>query len=344
MATQIDTIDIFKKALKKFNTCTIANKLNISKSTVNRWIELNSVPRMYQFDLLKMNGVVIDYKKFDSKDKDQFFTPTKTAKYCYNIFCKKMKLLGEKEETFHYIEPSAGAGNFLEVLPKDRITALDIEPRNKNIKQQDYFDFEFDSNKKYCVFGNPPFGLRGNLALRFINHSNFAEFVCFILPQLFESDGKGVPRKRVKGLNLIHSEKIESCFYEPNKQEIKVNCIFQIWSKKHKNEIYNIKEIKTNVIKIYSLSDGGTPSSTRNKKMINKCDIYLPSTCFGKENMVFYNKFIDLPGNKGYGIVFNKDKNENLKKFKNIEWSKVAFLSTNSAYCIRTSQISSQFN
>ena len=44
----------------------------------------------------------------------------------------------------------------------------------------------------------------------FINHSSkFADYVCFILPQLFESDGKGVPRKRVKGLNLIHSEKLE---------------------------------------------------------------------------------------------------------------------------------------
>jgi hypothetical protein len=52
------------------------------------------------------------------------------------------------------------------------------------------------------------------LALRFINHSNnfHAEYVCFILPQLFESDGKGVPRKRVKGFNLIHSEKIETNF------------------------------------------------------------------------------------------------------------------------------------
>jgi len=36
----------------------------------------------------------------------------------------------------------------------------------------------------------------------------FADYVVFILPQIFESDGKGVPRKRVEGYNLTYSEKI----------------------------------------------------------------------------------------------------------------------------------------
>ena len=65
----------------------------------------------------------------------------------------------------------------------------------------------------FIVIGNPPFGLRGQLALKFINHSSkFADYVCFILPQLFQSDGKGVPRKRVIGLNLIHSETLKTSF------------------------------------------------------------------------------------------------------------------------------------
>ena len=46
---------------------------------------------------------------------------------------------------------------------------------------------------------------------------------------------------------------------------------------------------------------------------------------------------------KGYGIVFTKNKKNNLQKFKTINWSDVAFLSTNSAYNIRTSQIMEQF-
>ena len=73
--------------------------------------------------------------------------------------------------------------------------------------------------------------------------------------------------------------------------------------------------------------------------MLYKCDIYIPSTCFGITNMKAYETFDDLPGKKGYGIVFNNQKNENIQKFRSIDWGKIAFLSTNSAYNIRTSQI-----
>ena len=92
-------------------------------------------------------------------------------------------------------------------------------------------------------------------------------------------------------------------------------------------------------IKIYSLSDGGTVASTRNKKMLDKCDVYLPSTCFGKENMRIYNSFIELPGQKGYGIVFLKNRDLMMEKCGSIDWAEVAFLSTNSAYNLRTSLI-----
>ena len=196
------------------------------------------------------------------------------------------------------------------------------------------------------MFGNPPFGLRGHLALKFINHSyNFSDYVCFILPQLFESDGKGSPRKRVIGYNLIHSETLKTTFYEPDKSVINVNTIFQIWSKKQEDKKYFLSSCntKTDILKVYSLSDGGTPSSTRNKKMLDKCDIYLPSTCFGKENMRLYGSFNDLPDKRGYGIVFHKDKEILINEARNIDWSNISFLSTNSAYNLRSSKIYSQF-
>ena len=73
--------------------------------------------------------------------------------------------------------------------------------------------------------------------------------------------------------------------------------------------------------------------------MLNKCDIYIPSTCFGKETMKLYLSFNDLPNKKGYGIVFLKDKENMIKKCKSIKWCDIAFLSTNSAYNLRTSLI-----
>lgn len=339
------TIEILEELLKTYSTKELANKLGVACGTLNRWKTLQKVPSQYKIDLMKIIGLPIDYSTFSYKEKDQFFTPVNTVNYCYNQFLKVISSYKEDESIYTYIEPSAGSGNFLLVLPKDRTIALDIEPKGKDIIQADYLNWlPVNKNKTYVVFGNPPFGLRGHLALQFINHSSvFADYVCFILPQLFESDGKGVARKRVVGYHLIHSEKLDSHFLSPGDKKISIACIFQIWSKHHYNPVYNLTSSTNDILKIYSLSDGGTPSTTRNKRMHNQCDIYLPSTCFGKETMTWYDSFEMLPNRRGYGIMFLKNKQENIEKFKQINWSQVAFLSTNSAYNLRTSTILNEF-
>ena len=333
---------LLEECLKTHSIREVSNKLNLCVGTVRRWKILKSVPIQYTFDLYKILGTPIDYSKFSSSSKDQFFTPSSVSNRCWNTF---NELTNIDINDYIFIEPSAGDGSFMKVLPEGSI-GLDIEPRAENIQKQDYLCWEPpDLTKKYIVFGNPPFGLRGHLALNFINHSqNFAEYVCFILPQLFESDGKGSPRKRVKGFNLIHSESLSAMFYSPENQEVKVNGVFQIWSKLTTNSKYDIVSQSEEKIKIYSLSDGGTVASTRNKNMIGKCDIYLPSTCFGKENMKLYTSFDELPGKKGYGVVFFENKDANILKAKTVDWSSVAFLSTNSAYNLRTSIVFAQFN
>lgn len=343
MPNNTSLIDTLNVLLQKISIKEVSKDLNLSSSTIKRWIDLKVVPKNYEIDILKLTNHSIDYSKFSTKEKDQFFTPIETAKHCFDIFKTVIKEYNQNVEDFVFIEPSAGDGSFLNVLPNNSI-ALDIEPRHKNVIMGDFLSWvppPSVGDKKYIVFGNPPFGLRGHLALKFINHSyEFADYVCFILPQLFESDGKGVPRKRVKGFNLLSSTKLHSDFYEPNGNTIKINTIFQVWSKHFKNDKYNTIDIKDSSIKIYSLSDGGTSASTRNKKMIHKCDVYLPSTCFGKTNMKCYTSFDELPNKRGYGIVvLDKNKNDTLKKLLETNWGEKAFLSTNSAYNLRSSQI-----
>ena len=341
--TNTNLLSLLQILIQKHGLKSLSTTLNLAPGTITRWIELNDIPKSYEFDLLKLSNIQIDYSKYPSKQKDQFFTPMNTAALCYDLFCNEIKKYNENPTHFRYIEPSAGDGSFLSTLPKNTI-AMDIEPKHPSIVKQDYLDWKPDTADKFVVFGNPPFGLRGHMALKFINHSyEFADYVCFILPQLFESDGKGVPRKRVKGFHLIYSIKLDTSFYEPNNNELKINTIFQIWSKFHSNDEFNIKKYNTDNMKIYSMSDGGTVASTRNKKMIGNCDVYLPSTCFGKDNMKCYKNFEDLPGKKGYGIVFNNNKTELVSLMFNIKWEDVAFLSTNSAYNLRSSQIYSLF-
>jgi hypothetical protein len=344
--TDIDD-KLMKELISAHKPKDIAKYLNIATGTVKRWIELEKIPISYQFDIMKMLSKEIDYSKYSSKEKDQFFTPVETAKLCFEVFCNKLKELDIDEKQFFYIEPSAGDGSFLKVLPSERSIGLDIEPKGDNIIKQDFLNWKPENvNKNYVVFGNPPFGLRGNLALRFINHSSSfnSQFVCFILPQLFESDGKGSPMKRITEYNLIHSQIINPIFYEPTEDDkiknMKVNVVFQIWSKNIVDEKYSISNLSNDELKIYSLSNGGTSSSTRNKKMLDKCHLYLPSTCFGEENMKCYDSFYDLPNQRGYGLVFNSNKNVFIEKCKNIDWSKVCFLSTNSALNLRSSKIS----
>ena len=339
---------IVLKILETSSTEEISKSLNVASGTVNRWLKLKSVPSAYQFALMRIAKIDIDYSQFSFKEKDQFFTPIETTKYCFEVLKSVLNQYSDSEDKYTFIEPSAGSGNFLGVLPEDRTIAMDIEPKGDNILSANFLTWHPQPDnqpKKYIVVGNPPFGLRGQLALQFINHSShFADYVCFILPQLFASDGKGVPRKRVKGFNLIHSEPLHTSFIDPLGKSVKVNCILQVWSKFHQNSAYDIQQQDNDVLTVYSLSDGGTPSTTRNRKMFHNCDMYIPSTCFGKENMCFYPSFNALPGRRGYGVVFHKEKEKNINKFRDIDWSSIAFLSTNSAYNIRKSQIAGQFS
>ncbi len=281
------------------------------------------------------------------KLKDQFYTKPQVAEYCFKKFQKVANDIGVNLSKYTFIEPSAGCGSFYQILPKNRRIGIDIEPKelsgidNKGIIKFDYLDwYPKNKKKKYVVIGNPPFGLRGKLALAFINKScPYADMVAFILPQLFNSDGKGVARKRVIGYRLAHNEHLlPDSFMYPNGENIKINTVFQVWTKINTNKIkMKPPETFNDFIDVFSLSDGGLPANTRNKDMIGKCDMYLPSTTF--TGMRAYKSFYDLPHERGYGIVIKKNKEEIKKILFDTNWEKVAFLSTNSALNLRTSLI-----
>lgn len=331
-----------KKTKKNKDIC---DSLGIHMGTFKRWELLKKVPYQYYYAINKMMGKNIDLKKLSFSEKDQFFTTKENAKFTSDKFFNYFNNNNIDINNYIFIEPSAGDGVFIPFLKNKNITfeAFDIEPRNKDVIEKDFLDFIPNKNKKYIVIGNPPFGLRGNLALKFINKSaSFADYVCFILPQLFESDGKGSPMLRIdKSFKLLLSEKIPNKFRLPNNKEISVNCYFQIWGK-YGNDIRTTisEETYKNIFNIYSLSNGVNPSEQRNIKMIGKCDIYIPSTCFGIENMVPQKLFSNLPNNRGYGIVFLKDKFKFLNYFNDVEeFQKFSFKSTNGAFNIRKNEI-----
>lgn len=355
VAKNITATSVYNELRSSHSLQSIADKLFLHTGTLKRWEATQKIPNEYLYDLNFLLGNKYDLQKVDFRSHNEFFTKKEVAKYCFETFLKFLAIHRVDSSQYTFIEPSCGDLSFFNLLPKDRRIGIDLEDKkeyeNKGILCENFLGFApKDSHQKYIVLGNPPFGLRGNLALRFINHaSEFADFIAFILPPLFDSDGKGSPKKRVRDYELVHSEKLPlNSFVYPNGKEVEVATLFQIWAHKKllSNKTLNIESNahKTckDFIKIYSLSDGGTSSSTRNKAMLYKCDLYLPSTCFhsaSKPQMKIYYDFESLPHRRGYGIVILKDKERVKKALQSVDWVQVSFLGTNSSLNLRTSLI-----
>ena len=330
-----ETWNLFHKALEEVGVRGVAQELGIHVGTVKRWLELESVPPQYWFDFARILCINVDYEDFTPKEKDQFFTNASTAANCYGTMLNVLAQHGIDTTKYTYIEPAAGCGSFFELLPKDRRIGIDIEPMVEGVIKHDFLTWEAPYGD-YITIGNPPFGLRGHLALKFINRAaQFSDFVAFIVPQLFASNGKGSCKSRVRGMNLIHNEIIDTSFFYPDGTNVEVNVVFQIWAKHISST--EVSYDLSDRMRVLSLSDGGTSGSTRNKAMLDKCDYYLPSTVFGSSAIKLYDSFEDLPGRRGYGII--TDDPELRTIIEQTDWSAVAFASTNGAANLRTDLI-----
>ena len=171
-----------------------------------------------------------DTGKFRKNEKDQFYTKQSVAQQCVD---KVHSLLPETSE-YQWIEPSAGNGVFLHVLPiaYDKL-GIDIEPKSPEIRQMDFMEWNPSQTgkQKRIIFGNPPFGRQGSLAKSFIKRAScFADVIAFILPRSFvkPSMSNAFPLQ----FHCIHSEELDKKSFEVNGIEHDVPCVFQIWEKK----------------------------------------------------------------------------------------------------------------
>lgn len=336
----------FRAAIDRHGARGIAREFGIHANTVERWIDTGSVPANYRGDFLRLAGAGDDGAG-DSRAKCQFYTKPRIARHCYAQFERVAASLDIDLSVYRFIEPSAGCGWFYALLPAGRRIGIDIDPQatdggGARLLARDYLTWRPHKHARYAVIGNPPFGLRGHLALQFINHSAaFADLVGFILPPLFNSDGKGVPGKRVRGYQLAHSENLpDDSFQYPDGRDVSVSSIFQVWTQVNADKIRRpAARTCAKFIRVYSLSDGGTPASTRNKKMLGECDVYLPSTCYA--GMRVYPSFEALPQRRGYGVKILRERRAIKRLFRNADIEQVAFRSTNGALNLRKSLIES---
>jgi hypothetical protein len=108
---------------------------------------------------------------------DKYYTPTALSKYCID---KTFEIIGE-ENISDIIEPSAGDGSFSNQL--FFCTAYDIEPEAKDIIKQDFLQLDIPYKKNRLVIGNPPYGPKMHLVVKFFKKSiQIADYISFILP------------------------------------------------------------------------------------------------------------------------------------------------------------------
>ena len=163
--------------------------------------------------------------KFRTVESEQYYTPLDTAQELYET---TLLIVGDNFDNF--VEPSAGKGAFLTCMPPDKRIGIDIDPLGKEIVEQDFFNFVWPEGRTITI-GNPPFGRRGKLAMKFLNISaENSEVVAFILPAIFS---KFTFYNRVHPYMQLQHEIPVTEFDSPDGigEGPKVNCVFQIWKK-----------------------------------------------------------------------------------------------------------------
>ena len=231
-------------------------------------------------------------------NNDKYYTNVELAKKCFN---KVDELLGE--EIKYFVEPSAGSGVFLDFLNKKWV-AYDIEPEDNRIIKDDFLKL----NKKYtegiCFIGNPPFGERMDLAIKFYKKCvKLGDFIAFILP-ISQLNNTNI----LYEFDLIYSEDLGEQKYSDRN----IHCCFNIY-KRPENGINKKKVKKLKDISIYRQDS---------KKFKDKNTEYDLIMCYWGNGSA--GKIYDKEGKYSaeYKIkIHNKDlKNEVIDLLKNIKW------------------------
>ena len=158
-------------------------------------------------------------------DLEQYFTPANVVAECLKLV-ESVSPLSSFELV---IEPSAGRGAFLlELDPKNRL-GLDLDPQHEEIVACDFLTWKAPSipSDRVAIIGNPPFGQRGALAMKFLKRAcQLSDFVGFILPLSFR---KYTFQDRVPTSHHLVLEVPLSVPFITKDGAMEVKTVFQIW-------------------------------------------------------------------------------------------------------------------
>ncbi len=178
-------------------------------------------------------GATLADRGADASRLDAFYTRPAVAEACLEDLFRVLPGIAIPDEPL-FVEPSAGAGAFHRHLPPGRRIGMDLEPACDGIARRDFLDWTPDlplGREAVVVVGNPPFGKRGRLALRFFQRAaEFADTIGFILPLNFRK--YGAHRHLPPGFRWIFARTLApDSFVLGDGRPYRVNTEFQIWTR-----------------------------------------------------------------------------------------------------------------
>jgi len=208
-------------------------------------------------------------KKLNSLDK--FYTTNENILICYEEIKKHIKI----NNTELIIEPSAGDGAFIPLIKKlsNVYKFYDIQPEHKDIIKQDFLKLKNVDNPH--IIGNPPFGNKAAMAIKFIKHSAFlnAKTISFILPISFYKNS--LKKSFPMNYHLICEKVLPFNTFLQNKKVEYVKTIFQIWERRDYERLI--------VPKLYPLSWYNFAKNT-------DCNLTIKRVGFGIGNVKEYSQ------------------------------------------------------
>ena len=281
----------------------------------------------------------------DTVDLDRFYTRPDVAEYCTASLLAIMEQDHADLERYEFVEPGAGRGAFYDLLPAGRRIGIDILPERSEFVEHDFLTWEPAVKKRYATIGNPPFGYRAWLALAFLNHAaTFADYIGFIVPMAFQSDGKGSPKHRVVGAELVHSEPVPAkSFTDSEGRIIAINALWQVW----RRGVNNQPPPQT----CDSWADLFTVDWRKERlcgqERLSEADWFIQRTYFN-EQPDLVNDFHDVRYSCGYGIVLKREPEAITQLLRETDWDRYSNLAAHncrhiSMYHIRQAIIDGGF-
>ena len=257
---------------------------------------------------------------------DAFYTRPSVAVECHAELIKHMREDGARPSRYRFVEPSAGTGSFYNLLPESRRIGVDLIPYSPDYITTDFLSWTPpDRRRPSAVIGNPPFGYRGWLALAFMNHiATFADYVGLILPMSFQSDGKGSPKLRVRGLRLQKTMYLSSdAFTDIDGRPFKVNALFQVWQRGVNN--FAPQPRCDDWLDIFTVDN--RKERLCGQTRLHEADFFLQRP-FYDEPPTLVEDFADVRYVCGYGLVFKRSKQKLASVLGNADWRKYSNLAT----------------